>query len=189
MKLQNYLYTAGFLIGLPLSAEAQKKVESNGEETTRGPATAKSVASTQDKVGYTVTDDAKDTLKSEQRLEALRREVEQKEQKLRQLREELARVEDAVEEQQETAEGNANHARDLIEAESDLYVKSLEYLTSTIADLQEKEVKLVYQQLEKDGNFNYKDKMAAVESFRKTIHAKLQALTDELSDEKGEKTQ
>ncbi|MDQ8192575.1 hypothetical protein [Roseibacillus persicicus] len=174
MKLQHYLYTAGLALALPTAA--QDKVEPAA--TTAPTTNPDSKAVTEGRVGYVYTEES-ETM--EERVARLEKEVEEREAKLKSLLKELDEAKETVETTKETAEGNANHARDLIEAESELLTKRLERLSDSIKNLQKHHTERAYKKLEDSGSFSYDDKMTFVQNFLDSANTKVDNFIESLS--------
>ena len=118
----------------------------------------------------------------------LEEKIHNQEEKLEKMRGSLDKKEEKVEITEEKSKGNANHARDLIEAESDLVVSKLKKAIQQIEGSKDKHIEKAYNTMEKGGVFTYDDKMKAVEGFLASAK-RIIAKTDEASSlEKAENT-
>lgn len=177
MRMQIYLLPVGLALSLNLSAQ----------NTSDEPAATKMApvpeAINEGRVGYVFTGESEAIA---QRVERLRNEVEERENMLEALRENLDQAEDELETNEKTSQGNANHVRDLIEAESELLRTHLERLAIEVKAAEDRHTEKAYALLKKNEKLTYSDEMTVVNDFLVEVNQKVKTFVSQLSRDQAE---
>lgn len=158
MKISHSLCTISTILAFPLMAETSQKIEVT-ETDDVAVGTAK-VSEQTDKVVVTEAATKPETL--QEKIQRLEKEIGAKKSNVETLRKELEKTR---EESETKSLGNANHAKDLIDAEADVILKHLERASSRIEELRESHTEKAMKDAEEGKVFAYEDKMKVVNAF------------------------